>query len=61
MKTKDVKIGARVKWNDAVWVVVDKHPRIGHWWLQCSTTGQVDLDWFAHSRDLDPAPADTTH
>lgn len=55
MKSKDVKIGARVKWNDAVWVVLDRHPRIGHWWLQCSTTGRVDTDWFAHARELEPA------
>jgi len=55
MKTKDVKIGARVKWNGAEWVVLDKHPRVGWWWLQCPTTGRVDASWFAHSRDLEPA------
>ena len=55
MKTKDVKIGARVTWMGTTWVVLDRHPRVGHWWLQSPNGGQVDLDWFAHSRDLEPA------
>lgn len=60
MRSSDIKIGQRVTtyltWEDAPepqeWIILERAPGQGMWWLQCAETGRVSGSWKVHARDL---------
>jgi len=53
MISSDVRIGQTVAIHpnhDYEYVVLDRHPKTGHWWLQAKKSGRIGA--AAHARDL---------
>jgi len=52
MMTQDVRPGLVVEFEGTEFVVLDRHPKRAHWWLQRKSDGDISEGRYAHPEDL---------
>jgi len=52
MLTQEVRPGLIIEWEGTEFIVLDKHPKPAHWWLQDKNTGEISVHWFVHASEM---------